>query len=170
MKTNFGKKLLLVLITFISMLTVYNNPSNANSNVLLNSPKSRVKYSASKKSQLPNSLTGVYAESLSHCKAGSYSWEISSEIMEEGSGTYSNYAHVNKITLQDGGYNISADSFSIEFTLKEGFKPKLLKQDRRYRIVPDQKDNKIELSVEDLTSDGSMERNLVRCKQTIGIM
>jgi hypothetical protein len=166
MKINLGKKLLLVLTASVSMLTVCDNPSNANNNSAPSSfLKPQVKDTTSQKSQLPDSVTGVYAKSSAHCEAWSYLWEISSEIMEEGNVAYPSYANVNTITLRDGGYDISADSFGMEFTVKEGSKSKLLEEDRRYRIVPDPQGNKIKLSVEDLISGRLVQRDLVRCKK-----
>ena len=147
------------------MLATHNNPSSANSNVSPSLPKPQVESTISQISQLPDSVTGVYAESSAHCEVRSYSWKISSEIMERTDVAYPSYAHVNTITLQGDGYNISADSFGLEFTLKKGFKPKLLKRDRQYRIVPDLQDNKIKLSVEDLTSSESVSKELVRCQK-----
>ena len=165
MKTNFGKKSLLVLTAFISAIATYNNPSNAKSNVSSSLPKPQVESTISQISQLPDSVTGVYAESSAHCKVGSYSWKISSETIEWVSVAYPSYAHINTITLQENGYNINADSFGLEFTRKEGLKSKLLKQNRQYRIVPDLQDNKIKLSVEDLTSSESVSKELVRCQK-----
>ena len=169
MKTNLGKKSLLVLIASMSMFSICNNPSSANSGVPSSLLKPQVEDTTSQKSQLPDSVTGLYAESSADCRAGSYSWEISSEMMEWVDVAYPSYAQVNTITLQDDGYEISADSFGLELTLKEGLKSKLLKQDRRYRIVPDPQGNKIELSVEDLVSGRSVAKDLVRCRKTIKI-
>lgn len=153
----------------MSMFTACNKPGNANSGMRSSLSKPQIEDTTSHSSQLPDSVTGVYAKSSADCKVGSYSWKISPEMMEWVDVAYPSYAHVNTITLQDDGYEINADSFGLELTLKEGLKSKLLKRDRRYRIVRDPQSNKIELSVEDLASGKSVSKDLVRCHKAIKI-
>lgn len=153
MKTNFGKKSLLVLIALTSILTACNNPSNDNSAT-----------ESSSKPQLPDSVTGVYGANSEDCEARSGLINISSKKMSTKYG----YDTVNTITLRDDGYDISTDSFGF-FPLPHTKEEKitLIKEDRQFRIVPDPQGNKIEFSAENTNNGELIPRDLVRCENSL---
>ena len=163
MKTNLGKKSLLVLIASVSMLTACDNSSDAN-RATAGLPKPQAENASSQPSRLPDSVTGIYADSPAFCEVKDYSWEITPTKLIYRPSVVRNVSNITAVASRDGVYDITADSYGIEST-EEELKFVLHKKNRRYQIVPDPQGNKIELSVEDLIDGGPVPRDLVLCKK-----